>query len=52
MIIKGYFCLFLHKTYVVGAHKNRLVDAILMSTHNISFFNEYLTKTSFNYHQI
>ena len=25
------------KTYVVGTHKNRLGEAILMSTHNICF---------------
>ena len=28
------------KTYVVGAHQNRLGEAILMSTHNIGFYEE------------
>ena len=42
-IIKGQFCYFLYKTYVVGTHKNRLSEAILMSIHNICFYRE-LTK--------
>ena len=28
------------KTYVIGAHYNCLAEAILMSTHNISFYEE------------
>ena len=44
----AYFCI---KTYVVGAHYNRLGEAILMSTHTICFYED-LTKLSFNYHQI
>ena len=28
------------KTYVVGAHSNRLGEAILMSTHNICFMKK------------
>ena len=32
--------------YVVSAHQNRLVEAILMSTHNIGFY-ENLTKIIF-----
>ena len=31
---------FFIKTYVVGAHKNRLAEAILMSTYNICFYVE------------
>ena len=27
-------------TYVVGAHLNRLGEAILMSTHNIGFYEK------------
>ena len=34
------------KTYVVGAHKIRLGEAILMSTHNIGFYED-LTKIIF-----
>ena len=48
MIIFAYFFI---KTYVVGVHYNRLAEAILMSTHNIGFYEE-LTKISLNYHQI
>ena len=33
------------KTYVVGAHKNRLGEAILMSTHNIGFSEAILMST-------
>ena len=32
------FCQIFIKTYVVGAHYNQLGEAILMSTHNISFY--------------
>ena len=28
------------KTYVVGANKNRLAEAILMGTHNVGFYEE------------
>ena len=35
----------------MGAHLNRLTEAILMSTHNIGFYED-LTKLSLNYHQI
>ena len=40
MVMKGYFSIILHKTYVVGTHKNRLGEASLRSTHNISFYGE------------
>lgn len=39
------------KTYVVGAHLNRLVKAIQLSTHNMGFFEE-LTKINVKYHHI
>ena len=42
MIIDS-FCRIFIKTYVVFAHKNRLTEAILMSTYNIGFYEE-LTK--------
>ena len=38
--------LFFHKSYVVDPHKNRLVEAILMSIHNIGVYGE-LTKIIF-----
>ena len=28
------------KTYVVGTHLNRLIEVILMNTHNICFYGE------------
>ena len=31
------FFLFLLKTLIVGRHKNRLIEAVLMSTHNLCF---------------
>ena len=34
------FCKIFIKTYVVGAHSNCLSEAILMSTHNIGFYEE------------
>ena len=34
---KGHFLDFLRRGYVVCSHKNRLIEAILMSTHNIPF---------------
>ena len=37
---KKFFCQIFIKTYVVGAHQNRLGEAILMSTHNIGFYGE------------
>ena len=37
---------FFIKTYVVGAHLNCPTDAILMSTHNIGFYED-LTKIIF-----
>ena len=40
------FAYFFIKTYVVGAHYNRLAEAILMSTHNIGFYED-LTKIIF-----
>ena len=40
------FAYFFIKTYVVGAHKNHLAEAILMSTHNIGF-NEDFTNIIF-----
>ena len=33
-------CQIFIKTYVVGAHWNRLGEAIQMSTHNIGFYEE------------
>ena len=47
-------CLYI-KTYVVGTHSKRLVEAILMSTHNIGFKEEMskiIPKLSHNYLQI
>ena len=38
------------KTYLVGAHKNRLAKVILMSTYNIGFYEE-ISKI-IPYHQI
>ena len=43
MIIFAYF---FKKTYVVGAHYNCLAETILMSTHNIGFYED-LTKIIF-----
>ena len=40
MIIVVFFCQLAIKTYVVGTHKNRLGEVILMSTHNICFYGE------------
>ena len=40
------FAYFFIKTYVVGAHSNRLAETILMSTHNIGFYED-LTKIIF-----
>ena len=45
-MINDNFAYFFIKTYVVGAHSNRLGEAILMSTHNIGFYED-LTKTVF-----
>ena len=42
----NYFAYFFIKTYVMGAHYNRLAEAILMSTHNIGFYED-LTKIIF-----
>ena len=36
------------KTYVVGTHKNRLAEAILMSTHNRGFYEKIVPKLSSN----
>ena len=38
--MKDNFLHFFIKTYIVGAHKNRLGEPILMSTHNIGFYEE------------
>ena len=50
MIIKGQFCLFLHKNLFSGCSLESLrqffVDAILMRTHNIGFLED-LTKIIF-----
>ena len=35
-----YFSYFSMKTYVMGTHKKRLAEALLMSTHNICFLGE------------
>ena len=42
------FFLFLHKTYVVGTHKKRLIEALLMSIHNICYHGDkkYITEVS------
>ena len=40
MIILGFFSYFSIKTYVVGTHWKRLVEALPMSTHNICFYGE------------
>ena len=45
MILRDTFAYFFIKTYVVGAHSNRIAEAILMSTHSIGV-NEDLTKLS------
>ena len=45
------FTYFFIKTYFVGANKNCLGEAILMSTHNMRFYED-LTKLSFRKHQI
>ena len=37
MIIQRFFCQIFIKAYVVGAHRG---EAILMSTHNIGFYEE------------
>ena len=58
MIIKGYFCSFLHKNVCCGysleiprrsdANEYPLhSEAILMSTHNIMFFYEELLKENY-----
>ena len=46
MIFDDNFAYFFIKTYVVGAHSNCLAEAILMSTHNIVFYED-LTKIIF-----
>ena len=46
LMISDNFAYFFIKTYVVGAHSNRLAEAILMSTHNIGFYED-LTKIIF-----
>ena len=40
------FAYFFIKIYVVGTHQNRLAEVILMSTHNIGFYED-LTKIIF-----
>ena len=40
------FAYFFIKTYIVGAHYNCIAKAILMSTHNICFYED-LTKIIF-----
>ena len=65
MIIKGYFCSFLHKNICCGYSLEiprrsdandypQHSEAILMNTHNICFFlwRTVERKLSFNYHQI
>ena len=37
VIVKGYFCLFFIRTYVVGTHWNCFIVVIFMRTHKISF---------------
>ena len=39
------------KRYVLGTHQNRRGEAILMTTYNICFVENY-RNLSFNYHQI
>ena len=51
MIIERLFCQIFIKTHFVGAHLNRLGEAILMSTHNIGFYeeiNKIIQKLSLN----
>ena len=38
------FFSFISKTYVLGAQKNRLIETVLLSTHNIWFGWEILKK--------
>ena len=40
IIEKIFFCQIFIKTYVVGAHYNRLDESILMSIHDIGFYQE------------
>ena len=52
MIIKGYICLFIHKDLCcVYSLESPRCEAILMSTHNIGFY-EVLTKIIIKYHQL
>ena len=51
MIFDDDFAYFFHKNLCGGAHENRLTEAIILSTHNIGFYED-LTKLSFNNHQI
>ena len=40
MITENIFCQIFIKTYVKGADKNRLADAIIMSPHDIGVYEE------------
>ena len=42
----GYFSYFSMKIYVVGTHKKRLAEALLMSNYNICFHGEIRKITS------
>ena len=46
MIIKGLFCLFLHEKLFCGCSLDPVVEAILISTHKIHFYED-LTKITF-----
>ena len=39
-VIHNFSC-FCSKTYVVGTHENRLIEVVLMSTHNLCFEQKY-----------
>ena len=41
---RKYLLYFSIKTYIVGTHKKRLAEALLMSTHNICFYEEIRKK--------
>ena len=51
MIIERYFLSNLHKNLCCGCSLEWPREAILMSTHNIGFYEE-IAKLSLNYHQI
>ena len=44
----GQFGQFSIKTYIMGTHYNRLIEAILMSTHYVCFYGE-ITEITLKY---